>query len=48
MPVKEYALTFVSSLKDIYENMLNSYEESFIMEMANKAIEDFFDIFLDS
>ena len=47
MPVKEYALTFVSSLKDIYENMLNSYEESFIMEMANKAIEDFFDKFED-
>ena len=47
MPVKEYALIFVSNLKDIYENMLNCYEEPFIMEMTNKAIEDFFDNFED-
>ena len=45
VPVKEYALLFVSSLKLIYESMLNCYEESFVKEMANKALEDFFDKF---
>ena len=47
VPVKEYALIFVSSLKDIYEHMLNSYEESFIVEMVNKALDEFFDKFED-
>ena len=47
VPVKEYALIFVSSLKDIYENMINSYEDSFIIEMVNKALEEFFDKFED-
>ena len=47
IPVKEYALNFVSQLKNIYESMLNSYEESFIREITNKALEDFFDNFED-
>ena len=46
-PVKEYALMFVSSLKDIYQSMSNSYEESFIIEMVSKALEEFFDKFED-
>ena len=45
VPVKDYALTFVSSLRDIYESMINSYEESFVKEMTNKALEAFFDNF---
>ena len=45
VPVKEYALLFVSSLKLIYESMINCYEESFVKEMVNKALEDFFDKF---
>ena len=47
IPIKEYALVFVSQLKDIYENMLNCYEESFIIEIVNKALEEFFDKFED-
>ena len=45
VPVKEYALSFVSNLKDIYESMINSYEESYIIEMTNKTLEEFFDKF---
>ncbi len=45
VPVKEYALTFVSNLKDIYESMINSYEESFIIEITNNVLEEFFDKF---
>ena len=45
IPVKEYALMFISSLKDIYQNMIYSYEESFIIEMINKALKEFFDKF---
>ena len=45
IPVKEYALIFVSKLKDIYESMTNSYEESFIIETINKTLEDFFEKF---
>ena len=47
VPVKEYALTFVSSLKEIYESMINSYDEIFTIEMTNKALEVFFDNFED-
>ena len=47
VPVKDYAITFVSSLKDIYESMINSYDESFTIEMTNKALEVFFDNFED-
>ena len=47
IPIKEYALIFVSQLKNIYINMLHSYEESFIIELANKALEEFFDNFED-
>ena len=47
VPVKEYAITFVSTLKDIYESMINSYDESFTIEMTNKALETFFDNFED-
>ena len=45
VPVKEYALLFVSSLKQIYDSMINCFEESFVKEMVNKALEDFFDKF---
>ena len=45
VPVKDYALLFVSSLKEIYTSMINCYEEVFIKEMVNKALEDFFDKF---
>ena len=41
-PIKEYALMFFSILKDIYQSMTNSYEESFIIEMVSKALEEFF------
>ena len=44
-PVKEYTLIFVGSLQDIYKSMLNSYEDSFIIEMVNKALEEFLDKF---
>ena len=45
VPVKEYALLFVSSLKQIYDSMINCFEDSFVKEMVNKALEDFFDKF---
>ena len=45
VPVKEYALLFVSSLKQIYESMINCFEENFVKDMVNKALEDFFDKF---
>ena len=45
VPVKEYALLFVSSLKEIYESMINCFEENFVKEMVNKALDDFFDKF---
>ena len=45
VPVKDYALLFVSTLKQIYESMINCYEDSFVKEMVNKALEDFFDKF---
>ena len=45
VPVKDYALLFVSSLKQIYESMINCYEDAFVKEMMNKALEDFFDKF---
>ena len=47
VPVNEYALHYVSSLKDIYDSMFNCYEEIFMKEMINKAIDDFFDKFED-
>ena len=45
VPVKEYALLFVSSLKQIYDSMINCFEENFVNDMVNKALEDFFDKF---
>ena len=42
VPVKDYALSFVSSLKEIYTSMINCYEEAFIKEMVNKALEHFY------
>ena len=45
VPVKEYALLFVSSLKLLYESMINCFDDAFVIEMANKALEDFFDKF---
>ena len=47
IPIKEYALLFVSQLKDIYDSMLNSYDQSFIIEVINKVLEEFFDKFED-
>ena len=47
VPVNEYCIYYVSILKDIYESMLNCYEENFIKEMMNKALDDFFDKFED-
>ena len=47
VPVNEYALHYVSSLKDIYLSMLNCYEDKFMEEMINKALDDFFDKFED-
>ena len=45
IPVKEYALSFISNLKDIYESMINSYEESYIIEKTNNVLEEFFNQF---
>ena len=45
VPVKEYALLFVSSLKQLYDSMINCFEDAFVKEMVNKALEDFFDKF---
>ena len=47
VPVNEYCISYVSILKDIYESMNNCYEENFIKEMMNKALDDFFDKFED-
>ena len=47
VPVNEYCLDYVSILKDIYESMKNCYEDNFIKEMMNKALNDFFDKFED-
>ena len=47
IPIKEYALLFVSQLKDIYDSMLNSFDQSFIIEIINKVLEEFFDKFED-
>ena len=47
VPVNEYALYYVGSLKDIYDSMLNCYEEQFIKEITNKSLDDFFDKFED-
>ena len=35
----------MSSLKEIYESMINCFEENFVKEMVNKALDDFFDKF---
>ena len=43
VPVNYYALHYISSLRDIYESMINCYEEKFMKEMINKALDDFFD-----
>ena len=47
VPVNEYCIYYVSILKDIYESMINCYEENFIKEMMNKALDDFFNKFED-
>ena len=47
MIVNEYAIIFVGTLKDIYESMITSYEESFIKELINKTLRKFFDKFED-
>ena len=43
VPVNYYALNYISSLRDIYNSMSNCYEEQFMKEMINKALDDFFD-----
>ena len=47
VPVNEYCIYYVSILKDIYESMINCYEDNFIKEMMNKALDNFFDKFED-
>ena len=47
VPVNEYCISYVSILKDIYESMNNCYQENFIKESMNKALDDFFDKFED-
>jgi hypothetical protein len=47
VPVNEYCIYYVSILKDIYESMNNCYEDNFIKEMMNKALDDFFNKFED-
>ena len=47
VPVNEYCIYYVSILKDIYESMINCYEDNFIKEMMNKALDDFFNKFED-
>ena len=47
VPVNEYALYYVSSLKDVYVSMLNCYEEQYMKETIKKALDDFFDKFED-
>jgi hypothetical protein len=47
VPVNEYAIHYVSSLKDIYNSMINCYEETYIKEMMNKSLDEFFDKFED-
>ena len=47
VPVNEYSIYYVSILKDIYESMINCYEDNFIKEMMNKALDDFFNKFED-
>ena len=47
VPVNDYCMSYVSILKDIYESMNNCYEENFIKEMMNKALDDFFAKFED-
>ena len=45
LPVKEYVYLFLSKLKEIYESMINSFEEWFVKDLMNKALEEFFDKF---
>ena len=47
VPVNEYCISYVSILKDIYESMNNCFQENFIKELMNKALDDFFDKFED-
>ena len=46
-PVNEYCISYVSILKDIYESMNNCFQENFIKELMNKALDDFFGKFED-
>ena len=45
VPVNEYALYYVSSLKDIYDSMINCFEDTFMKEMIQKSLDDFFEQF---
>jgi len=47
VPVNEYCISYVSILKDIYESMNNCYQENFIKETMNKALDGFFEKFED-
>ena len=44
-PIKEYAYLFLSNLKEIYESMVNSYEDFYLKDIMNKTLEQFFDQF---
>ena len=45
VPVNDYALYYVSSLKDIYDSMINCFEDTFMKEMIQKSLDDFFEQF---
>ena len=43
--VNDYVFHYASSLKNIYDSMINCYEDKFIKEMIKKALNNFFDEF---
>ena len=47
VPVNDYALVFVSNMKNLYDNMSNYYEEDFISGMFKNVLDKFFDKFED-
>ena len=47
VPVNDYALVFVSNMKNLYDNMTNYYEEDFISDMFKNVLDKFFDKFED-
>ena len=45
VPVNQYVYTFISSMKIIYDSMLNCYESDFMAKILQPAIVKFFDKF---